>query len=572
MSTGTSVARLAHTLRWLRARQLWGQLRVRLRTAIERPKRWDDNAPGLPGFRWSHSRDFLPPGVQDNHADDLREGRFHFLQRSESLGWPPRWSVPELPRLWEYNLHYFEFLWALPFEDGRLVALDWIQDHPLGARQTGWEPYPISLRSVNWCGYFLDRHREATQGDADFVSLLWASLHRQLSWLSKHVETHLLGNHLFENAAALAFCGSCFRGNPGDAWLRQGLAILDRELSEQVLADGGHFERSPMYHARITYLLQLLVATGIDELVSRAEEPLARMRAALALLCHPDGEIALLNDSALEIANRPSEIGVPAVDAAVFALPDTGYYGARSRHGHHVICDAAPIGPDYQPGHAHGDLLAFELSLAGRRVIVDAGVFDYEPGPRRDYCRSTRAHNTVEIEGQDQCEFWGAFRVARRGRPLGVEWQVLEEAGFRLTASHDGYQRLPGRPLHQRVFRWHADGVLLVRDRVQASSEVSICSRLHLHPDCEIVERSASSVLVAQPEGEYRIHFAGPGSLDVEPWRYSPRFGEEREARALIWSLRGRDSEFGFCVAAGGESLSFDLQAGSRRGGVGFGF
>ena len=86
--------------------------------------------------------------------------------------------------------------------------------------------------------------------------------------------------------------------------MRQGLAILDRELSEQVLADGGHFERSPMYHARITYLLQLLVATGIDELVSRAEEPLARMRAALALLCHPDGEIALLNDSALEIANR----------------------------------------------------------------------------------------------------------------------------------------------------------------------------------------------------------------------------------------------------------------------------
>ena len=572
MSAGTSVARLARTVRWLRARQLWGQLRVRLRSAIERPERWEDGAPSLPGVRWSDPRDFLPPGVQDNRADELREGRFRFLQQSEPLGWPPRWSLTGLPRLWEYNLHYFEYLWALPYEEGRLVALDWIQEHPLGPRQTGWDPYPISLRSVNWCGYFLGRHREVTLGDLDFAPGLWASLHRQLAWLSKHVETHLLGNHLFENAAALAFCGSCFRGDPGDAWLRQGLAILDRELSEQVLADGGHFERSPMYHARITYLLQLLEATGVEELVSRVEEPLGRMRAALASLCHPDGEIALLNDSALGIANRPSEIGVPAVEAAAFALPDTGYYGARSAHGHHVICDAAPIGPDYQPGHAHGDLLAFELSLAGRRVIVDAGVFDYEPGPRRDYSRSTRAHNTVEIEGQDQCEFWGVFRVGRRGRPRDVDWQVLEEEGFRLRASHDGYRWLPGRPLHQRVFRWHPDGLLLVRDRVQALSESSVCSRLHLHPDCQILERAAASVLVAAPGGECRIHFAGPGRLDEEAWRYSPRFGEEREGRALLWSLRGRDLEFGFCVASGGEQLSFDLQTGVRREGVGFGF
>ena len=105
----------------------------------------------------------------------------------------------------------------------------------------------------------------------------------------------------------------------------------------------------------------------------------------------------------------------------MFALRDAGYYGARGS-GHYVVCDAAPIGPDYQPGHAHGDLLSFELSLAGRRVIVDAGVHGYDGDPLRAWCRSTRAHNTVEIDGEDQCEFWGTFRVARRARPRDVVW------------------------------------------------------------------------------------------------------------------------------------------------------
>lgn len=572
MSAATSVLRLVRTLRWLRAQQLLGQVRERVRGWVERPERWRDAAPEVPELRWRALRDFRPPGAQENAADAMRAGHFGFLNRSEVLGWPPRWAAPGLPRLWEYNLHYFEYLWALPFEDGRMLVLDWIHAHPLGRGRTGWDSYPISLRSVNWCGYFLGRHREATEADPAFLQQLWSSLHRQLGWLSKHLETHLLANHLFENAAALAFCGSSFGGEAAAGWLREGLLLLDHQLREQLLPDGGHFERSPMYHARITYLLQLLEATGAPEVESRLGEPLRRARGALADLCHPDGEIALLNDSALGIANTPSDLGLPEAPPGSFALPDTGYYGARSPHGHYLICDAAPIGPDYQPGHGHGDLLAFELSLAGHRVIVDAGVFDYEPGPRRDECRSTAAHNTVEVEGRDQCEFWGTFRVGQRARPREVEWGPLAEGGFRLRAAHDGYRGLPGRPLHRRLFRWYGDGLLLVRDRIEASSELSICSRLHLHPDCEIVERGASSLLVGRPGGEFRIHFAGSGTLDVVPWRYFPRFGLEREGRALLWSLRGRDPEFAFCVSEGGSRLDFDLRSGARRDGISFGF
>ena len=97
--------------------------------------------------------------------------------------------------------------------------------------------------------------------------------------------------------------------------------------------------------------------------------------------------------------------------AGTFALAESGYYGERTERGHYVIviCDAGPIGPDYVPGHGHADLFSFELSLNGARLVVDSGVASYEAGPMRQYCRSTRAHNTLEIDGQ------GPGRVC--GRP-----------------------------------------------------------------------------------------------------------------------------------------------------------
>jgi uncharacterized heparinase superfamily protein len=403
--------------------------------------------------------------------------------------------------------------------------------------------------------------RTRAEPDRELRARVWPSIWLQAEWLSRNLETHLRANHLFENAAALAFCGACF-GGPGDAWLRRGIAWLDREIPEQVLADGGHFERSPMYHARVVHVLAMLHATRRPELVERVVEPLARTRAALARLCHPDGEIALLNDAAIGIAPDPRELLEAPSPEGVFALRDTGYFGARSS-GHYVVCDAAPVGPDYNPGHAHGDLLSFELSLAGRRVIVDAGVHGYDGDPLRAWCRSTRAHNTVEIDGQDQCEFWSTFRVAQRGRPRGVVW-TADRGGFRLSAWHDGYERLAGRPRHAREFRWYADGVLLVRDRVTAARPVVAISRLHLHPDCSVEELSARRARIRHPGGVFSVVFAGEGELAVEASTYCPEFGRRQDARALAFTTRASVADFGFCIAHGDGDLELALASGAR--------
>jgi uncharacterized heparinase superfamily protein len=136
-------------------------------------------------------------------------------------------------------------------------------------------------------------------------------------------------------------------------------------------------------------------------------------------------------------------------------------------------------------------MFSFELALGGRRVIVDSGTYDYVPSEMRAYCRSTAAHNTVTINGQDQAEFWAAFRVGRRGHPHDVRMASTSD-GFELSGWHDGYRHLPGRPVHRRRFHWHDAGSLVIHDEIIASQPVTAVARLHLHPDCRLVETSGT--------------------------------------------------------------------------------
>ncbi len=550
-----SARRYLTTVRYLRFCQITGQLRRRLYPLFENPEKWlmSQSPPEFPNCRWHLKESFLPPGAQGNSEADMLSGHFSFLNAEQNLGWPPKWNYDNLPRLWQYNLHYFDFLWNLEYEQVKRVVQSWIVNHPIGRAQVGWELYPTSLRLMNFCSVFLCKYREQTEADMDFLNKLWTSIYLQTEWLSRHLETHLLGNHLFENGVALSFVGSCFSGRAAERWLQLGKSILEREIPEQILGDGMHFERSPMYHCRITYLLAMLINTGNQQLGDLVKKPLGKMIAALGHLTHPDSRIALLNDSAFGIYNPPSQLesyvrnllnsnnsDLCNITKGPFALPEAGYYGFRDDEGTYIICDAARIGPDYIPGHAHADMFSFELSLNGHRVIVDSGVYDYELGQMRDYCRSTKAHNTVEIDGRDQCEMWAAFRVARRGHPYDVKW-LPSESGFRLSGWHDGYKRLKGKPVHHREFTWHNSGTLTVKDRIIVSYPKSITSRLHLHPDCSIDKLEADSVWISYPAGKLTIAFSGGANLSVEDSFYCPEFGKKLENKALAYYAFGND-------------------------------
>ncbi|HXV76388.1 MAG TPA: alginate lyase family protein [Candidatus Polarisedimenticolaceae bacterium] len=563
-SQEASVALLWHTARHLRARQLLAQLWRRSGARLGDPQRLARRErPRYPGCAWHLAHRPLAPGRQRNDAQRLLGGRFEFINEPVDAGWPPDWRCDDQSLLWRYNLHYFEWLWALDFDDARHAVDSWIAHHPPGRRAVGWAPYPLSLRLQNWLALFFGRWRERTERERPWAERLWSSVWVQAEWLARNLEYHLMGNHLLENAVALTWAGACFAGDDAGRWFRTGLRLLRRELDEQILPDGMHYERSPMYHLRAAYALLLLSCVERRELAPLLCPVLERMSRATGMLMHPDAGIALLNDSAFGIANEPTELlaaaaerqaGCAALPHGAWSLPAGGYYGYRDG-GTYLICDAAPIGPDHMTGHAHGDLLSFELSAGGRRMLVDSGVSSYAAGEPRSFSRSTRAHNTVEIEGQDQCEFWGVFRVGRRGRPFDVDW-CGDDDGFALGASHDGYRRLPGAPVHRRLVSYdRRRRVLEVIDRVEASRPVRAVARLHLHPACELGQRQDDSAEIVRDDQLLRLVYDGsPGAIEREPSWYMPEFGRRIPRICLARTAHGSSIDLRLRIELAGRS------------------
>jgi uncharacterized heparinase superfamily protein len=551
------------TVRHLKYEQITGQMKVRLKKRFEKPDSASKNLniPPFPGYMWNQKNGFLPPGSQNNSQSDMLDGWFEFLNCRHKIGWPPHWGKSQQPKLWRYNLYYFEYLWALDYDHAKFIAKDWIDQCTFRSVRECWEPYPVSLRIINFLGVFLGKYSKEILQDNDFIKCLWESIFVQTRWLDENIETHILGNHLFENAAAMTIAGSCFSGKEAECWFEKGFNLLKRELKEQILKDGVHFEQSPMYHCRITYLMCFLYNIGNQELIELIEYPLSKMIFALERFAHPDGGLALMGDSAQNVYNSIASLkayyylivnktvsNLKKENSGAFALPEAGYYGSSNDIGDYIICDMGSIGPDYLPAHGHADIFSFELTLSGHRIIVDSGVYDYEKSEMRNYCRSTKAHNTVEINSQDQCELWGIFRVGRRKKPFDVKWHSEKNGGFIVSGSHDGYKRLSGNPVHYREFRWDISQRLIVSDEVTASRHQTIVSRLHLHPVCTIDSMEYNIVWIKTPAGLLRISYTGDCIISIEKSFYCPEFGIKEQNVCIKAKYSSSKVNFGYVI------------------------
>lgn len=473
---------------------------------------------------------------------------FRFLNQTHSLSVSDGWNDPNFEKLWLYNLHYFDDLNAAGAGERGVwhqgLIARWFLENP-PASGNGWEPYPTSLRIVNWVKWLL-------AGNVAVPGML-ESLALQAGWLTKRLEWHLLGNHLFANAKALVFAGLLFEGPQAAAWLTAGLKIIIRELPEQVLLDGGNFERSPMYHSiMLEDVLDLVNAAAHwpgfvpEDQVSVWRETAERMLEWLAGMTHPDGAIALFNDAAFGVAPSLPDLQAYAERLGLLGsvhtvqkqpknihFADSGYVRLESDHAV-ALLDVAPIGPDYLPGHAHADTLSFELSAYGQRVVVNGGTSRYGLGTERLRERGTAAHSTVQVSGQNSSEVWGGFRVARRAYPFGL--QLQDEAGvLRVTCSHDGYKRLSGAPVHRR--EWAMDtGSLRVADTVCGGTHTAL-ARYILHPDVQVsaIENKKWQLTLAGGQNLRVAVLAGKGHLEAAS--YAPEFGIVLPTRCLVVEL-----------------------------------
>ena len=533
MGSWTQLGRLWRTVRWLRPGQVIGRVRFRL----QRPR---------PDLRAAPPQRTVPgPWVTPPMRESSLLGptRLRFLNEEHDLA-QVGWDDPAVALLWRYNLHYFDDLNAsgtvLRRDDQRALVQRWLDENPPG-RGTAWAPYPVSLRSVNWLKWALG---------GELLRPCWAhSLAVQARWLKQRLEWHLLGNHLFVNAKALVFAGLWFEGPEADSWLATGLTILQRELSEQILPDGGQFERTPMYHALaledLLDLLNVIRACAPPDSPAQMLVPELRTHGAAMLrwlrcMRHPGGALARFNDTAEGIAPATDDLeryaaalGIrapTAPDQGVLSLQPSGY--VRAAWGSAIaFIDVAPIGPSYLPGHAHADTLSFELSAAGRELLVNRGTSVYGTGPRRHWERGTAAHNTVQIGTHDSSEVWSGFRVGRRALPLG-----LRIVGNFVEAAHDGYRHLPGAPLHRR--RWHfEEGGLRVEDQIEPAPHETSTAHWHFAPGLTVLPDGADGWQVRDGERTLAHIEVIAGKATAETTLHAQRFGQLVEAPTLAIRL-----------------------------------
>ena len=507
----------------------------------------------------------------DQYLNDLAGGRFTFLNRTLNLS-PVDWNRRYESHLWSYHLHYFGYaVWCarayIERGDDRIMRVcrqlidGWIAEARIGASD-GWDAYPISLRVVNWIYAYalvIDRCH-----DRQFLERWRVSIYLQLDFLSRHLEFHLLANHLLKNVKALVI-GGLFFGR--EDWRVRGERLLWREFDEQVLEDGGHYERSPMYHAQaLTDFLEcyaILKAFNRVSETGRCESKLRAMAAFLEAMSYPDGTIALFNDSANREETRPQPI-IEAVrrtcgereESLPREFKQTGYYFWTSQDEREkIIVDAGPPAVDYNPAHAHCDLLSYELWIDGGPVIVDSGLHGYGGDRFREYCRSTRAHNTVTFDDREQSEVWGTFRMGRRARLIGVEVSNRETA-WNLRAEYQPYY--DSRLAHQRQIRRSSNGEWLFEDRLIGGDAERAMSFIHLHPRMSAkragdgsfaIECSSERMkIVIEPFACESAKIIEGEESPIQGW-YFPDFGIAQPNSVVCFSYRVRKGEpFGYKI------------------------
>lgn len=533
-------AQLRRRIRLMVRRRIWRMLRSRFRlpAGVRR-------ASFVP--LWRGLAEAALVGEKSAEAARLiGSGQFTFLNTEICYPAGPDWHDRAASQLWRYQLHYFHYVRELAilaargerrqaYETFRSLADSWVTANRYLVGD-GWHPYTVSLRIVNWC-HALHAFAHELAVDPDFQDRLTRAIYGQARFVARNLETDVRGNHLLKNLRALVWAGVAFEGEEAAGWFRTGMAMLETEVAEQVLADGGHFERVPGYHVLV--LCDLLETAeflrrnrNVPEWLEAACE---RMLDFLDALLPADGRLPLFKDTTLDTDPHPLDLftGSGLYSALIFAetrplgkrrvrpasehLESSGYVVTRSER-HHLVMDVGKPCPEYLPAHAHADMFSFELTIGGMPVVVDSGVFEYAPGKWRDHFRSTRAHNTVEVAGANQSEVWGSFRVARRASPHNVSFVRVGDGAI-VQAEHDGYARLTPAVIHRRTLASIGDSLWIVVDELFGNGASHAVNFIHLLNDMAL---SVAGSSISNGSGYY-----------------SPRFGEVMRNRVIALPLDG---------------------------------
>lgn len=552
LSMNFQVMRVLRTVRHIPARMWWARAASRMRRLYYR----------TPLYPILQERDIFPAGQNltpqvltlgsKTHAASILESRtFTFNGETHELTENTGWLPQNATHLWQFHLHYWDWLGDLKAAPkaskaqpvAQALVRDWLlqcdQYHPVM-----WHPYPTSLRIVNmlvYANWVLENAKD------DLQEAYWQSLNRQVSYLVHNLEWELEGNHLIKNIKALIYAGLCLTGR--QSLFLEGQKLLLSQLSAQILPDGTHYERSPMYHAQVlqdVLEIQMLIRQAGGKAAPQLVEMIDRMGTALQTLRAGDGGLFQMHDGAEGHVKHIQNL-LKQTDAGDTPqeLPNGGY--ARLSHGSAhknmlVLCDVGGLTPAENPGHAHAQTLCFELAVGAERIFVNRGTYAYQT-PKRTELRSTASHNTVAINGGNSAEVWGQFRVGRRPTKVTYARTPTADGGHKIVASHNGYRH--AKLVHHRALEMSGDGsIFMGEDTLTPTNKratfapkngsTRVRGYFHVHPSVTCKLLNETQARLTAPSGLKLDFTIKNARLFTQPSTYAAQFGEEVDTTCLV--------------------------------------
>ena len=468
--------------------------------------------------------------INSRHIYNQEHNSFTFLNRTKSFDNKEiEWSYSRNGLLWEFNMNYLECLLQEEMSKELGVVLVKKFYNNINQNHTALHPYTTSLRIVSVVKFCV----KFSHNEDRFSS----ELHADLNSLTDRLEYHLMGNHLLENAFALYIGGLYLDCNKN---LEKGKVLLKEQLSEQILEDGMHFERSPMYH--LILLERLLDALNMAQSWEDDLQSILINHAINMTSCARNWEnlncIPMMQDSAHGIAKGLNDLLVYAQLVLNEKYPDKpsnlGISGYRLLENRNItiFANVGSINPSYQPGHSHADELNFELFYKGSPIIVDSGVSTYEKDAIRERERSTRSHNCLTINNKNSSEVWSGFRVGKRAKV-----HIKSETPC-LKALHDGYNPvIVGRSWILKEY-----GVDII-DQISCSKK--LCGvhcegvgRLHIHPSVDVTIIGENLLRLGK---NITLSFIYNGEIEpirIEGFEFANGFNSRMVSKVILYSVK----------------------------------
>ena len=474
----------------------------------------------------------------------------------------------------------------------RDIVEQWIAFNPY-AWGVNWAcTMEAAIRILTLTFLFHALHGSEAFADPDFRFRFLKSLYLHGDFTERHLEhSDINGNHFTSDAAGLVFAGLFFGiGTDPERWRRLGLRSLEREVKLQVLDDGVVREGSIGYHRLVCelFLLPALYAETSGHQISPVwKDRLRSMAVFVAGYSREDGSSplwgdaddaralpmrhgvlndhrylvamvsAFLKDEGLsrkfagpvvesfwllgaQSAGRPSGTQTDPQQSQAFRTG--GLYVLRSG-GDHVFAHCGNLAFAGRGGHAHNDLLSFEASLNGQKIVSDGGCYLYTSAiGERNLFRSTASHNTPMIDGEEINRFVpGELWVLRNDAKVQVrEWAIKDESSL-LIASHSGYKRLKDPvTVVRRIQLNHRDHSLTIEDEFEGAGTHRIAVPLHFDPSVTIEEfEERRAVLVANGK-RFELTWDAPGWKTAEtPARVAPSYGVVVPSTRVLWTYDG---------------------------------